>query len=428
MLRPLLATSLAVLALAGASVATAAPPIGFTAPQTLGVGLQVSGAIVAADAAGGQPAAVAFADRSGRVWAARVRADGSLGSPLPAGSGQIDVRDVQVAVTDRGELVVVWAALVNRGNGGSAVRYAVAAPGRSFSGARTLAAVGSNTGATPRMAALRGGTVAVIFRDTRPPRTGGVLRYARRAPHGSFGTARSLGRDGVGPEIQASPGGGALLAWGQGPLTRRALVVASAQRGAPPSRAGHVRRGQRPLDHAHGVGRRDGVGHLDAARQPRDDRLRPAHPGEQPLRRRSGSARSGRWRTASRASPSGASGSVLATWNARGPGAAANVGLASAQGVGAGLGARRIFDAGGFSQTSPTPAWLRTTPLVLFTRQIASTSGVQAQAVAADPATGDATLLADAGSNATPAVAHSGDSLLVAWAAQAGGIAVSIDR
>ena len=159
----------------------------------------MSGAIVAADAAGGQPAAVAFADRSGRVWAARVRADGSLGSPLPAGSGQIDVRDVQVAVTDRGELVVVWAALVNRSNGGSAVRYAVAAPGRSFSGARTLAAVGSNTGATPRMAALRGGTVAVIFRDTRPPRTGGVLRYARRAPHGSFGTARSLGRDGVGP-------------------------------------------------------------------------------------------------------------------------------------------------------------------------------------------------------------------------------------
>jgi hypothetical protein len=119
---------------------------------------------------------------------------------------------------------------------------------------------------------------------------------------------------------------------------------------------------------------------------------------------------------------------VLATWNARGPGAVANVGLASAQGVGAGLGAPSVFDAGGFSQTSPTPAWLRTTPLVLFTRQIANTSGVQAQAVAADPATGDATLLADAGSNATPAVAHSGNSLVVAWAGQAGGIAVSVDR
>jgi hypothetical protein len=124
----------------------------------------------------------------------------------------------------------------------------------------------------------------------------------------------------------------------------------------------------------------------------------------------------------------GASGAALATWNARGPGAVSNVGLASAQGVGAGLGAPSMFDAGGFSQTSPTPAWLRSTPLVLFTRQIGSTSGEQAQAVAADPASGDATLLADAGSNATPAVAHSGNSLVVAWAGQAGGIAVSIDR
>ena len=262
MLRPLLASSVAVLALAGSSSAGAAPPTGFTPPQTLGPGLQVSGAIVAADAAGGQPAAVAFADRSGQVWAARVRADGSLGSPLPAGSSQADVRDVQVAVTDRGELVVVWAALVNRSNGGSAVRYAVAAPGRSFSGARTLAAVGSNTGATLR----------------RP-------RAAR---------ARGQRRAGVGAGRRAESGE-------------------------------RLRRGRLQPD-------------LADARVAAD------------------------------------------------------------------------------------------TPLVLFTRQIASTSGVQAQAVAADPATGDATLLADAGSIATPAVAGSGDSVLVAWAAQAGGIAVSIDH
>jgi hypothetical protein len=189
MLRPLLASSAAVLALAGSSVASAAPPSGFTPPQTLGAGLQVSGAVVAADAAGGQPAAVAFADRSGRVWAARVRADGSLGSPLPAGSGQIDVRDVQVAVTDRGELVVVWAALVNRSNGGSAVRYAVAAPGRSFSGARTLAAVGSNTGATPRMAALRGGT----SRSSSATR-GRRAQAACCAMHGARRTGRSAPR------------------------------------------------------------------------------------------------------------------------------------------------------------------------------------------------------------------------------------------
>ena len=425
--RSLLACSVAVLALAAAPFANAAPPTGFTPPQTVGAGVAVSGAIVAADAAGGQPAAVAFADRSGRVWAARVRSDGSLGSPLPAGSGQIDVRDVQVAVTDRGELVVVWAAVANRGTGGSAVRYAVAAPGRSFSGARTLAAVGSNTSATPRMAALRGGTVAVIFRDTQPPRAGGVLRYARRAPHGSFGTARSLGRDGVGPEIQASPGGGALLAWGQGPLTRRALVVASAQRGAPlPGPATSVAGSVRSISltaSADGTAwvtwtRRDSRGTTGFAR-----RTRAGNRSAVGAVRSLGTVAYGVPRVAL-----GASASVLATWNARGPGAMSNVGLASAQGVGAGLGAPSIFDAGGFSQTSPTPAWLRAAPLVLFTRQIASQSGVQAQAVAADPTTGEATLLADAGSIATPAVAHSGDSLVVAWAAQGGGVAVSVDR
>jgi hypothetical protein len=427
MLRCLLAASMAVPALLAAPNAGAAPPTGFTAPQTLGAGLHVSGSVVAADAAGGQPAAVAFPDGSGRVWAARVRADGSLGSPLPAGSGQIDVRDVQVAVTDRGELVVVWAAISSRRTGASAVRYAVAAPGRSFSGARTLAAVGTNTGATPRMAALRGGTVAVIFRDTRPPRAGGVLRYARRAPHGSFGTARSLGRDGVVPQIQASPGGGALLAWGQGPLTRRALVIASAQRGAPlPGPATSVAGSVRSITltaSADGTAwvtwtRRDRNGTTGFARRTRASNRSAVGPVQS-----LGTVAYGVPRVAF-----GASGSVLAAWNARGPGAVANVGLASTQGAGAGLGTPRIFDAGGFSQTSPTPAWLRATPLVLFTRQVPVADTVQAQALAADPATGEATLLGDAGSIVTPAVAHSGDGLVVAWAAQAGGVAVSIDR
>jgi hypothetical protein len=422
-----LAACAAVLALVVAPIADAAPPTGFTAPQTLGAGLRVSGAIVAADAAGGQPAAVAFADGSGHVWAARVRADGSLGSPLPAASGQIDVRDIQVAVTDRGELVVAWAAIVSRSSGGAAVRYAVAAPARSFSGARTLAGVGSNTGATPRMAALRGGTVAVIFRDTRPPRTGGVLRYARRAPHGSFGTARSLGRDGVGPEVRASPGGGALLAWAQGPLTRRALMIASAQRGAPlPGPATSVAGSVRSITlsaSADGAAwvtwtRRDPSGRTGFARRTRASNRSAVGPVQS-----LGTVAYGVPRVAL-----AASGPVLATWNARGPGAVANVGLASAQGAGAGLGTPSIFDAGGFSQTSPTPAWLRTTPLVLFTRQVPVADTVQAQAVAADPVTGDGTLLADAGSIVTPAVAHSGDTLVVAWAAQAGGLAVSVDR
>ena len=131
---------LTLLAVAGALLATssaagAAAPAGFSAPRTVGANLEVTGA-VAASAAAGQGAAVAFADDSGGVWAARVRADGSTGSPLPAASGQVVARDVQVAVTDRGVIVVVWAALLDH-NGGSAVRYAVAAPGRSFSGTRT---------------------------------------------------------------------------------------------------------------------------------------------------------------------------------------------------------------------------------------------------------------------------------------------------
>src|SRR3954453_14574736 len=226
-------TLVAALLLAVSSVAAAAPPSGFTAPATLGANLHVASVVAAADAAGGEGAAVAFADSTGGVWAARVRPEGALGAPLPAASGQLDVRDTSVVVTDRGELLVVWAALADRG-GNAAGRSAFAKPGQSFSGARTIATVGSNTGATPRVAALRGGTVAVVFRDERPPSRSGLLRYARRAPHGSFGAARSLGHDGVFPQIQATPGGGALLAWAQGSSPpRRALMFASVQRGAP---------------------------------------------------------------------------------------------------------------------------------------------------------------------------------------------------
>ena len=162
---------------------------------------------------------MAYVDSDGGVWATRVRADGSTGSPLPAAQGQQVVRDLQVAVTEGGELVVLWATT-------GRIRYAVAPSGRSFAGSRTLSAVASHTAATPRMAALRGGTVAVVFRDR------GALRYARRAPRGAFGPVRSLGHDGVAPEIRATPGGGALLAWGRGPLTRRALEIATARRGA----------------------------------------------------------------------------------------------------------------------------------------------------------------------------------------------------
>jgi hypothetical protein len=414
------------LVLAVSSVASAAPPAGFTPPATVGTNLQVSGVVAAADAAGGQDAAVAFSDSTGAVWAARVGADGSLGAPLPASSaGQIDVRDFSVVVTDRGELVVVWAALLDR-RGHSAVRYAVAAPGRSFSGVRTLATVGSNTSATPRVAALRGGTVAVIYRELRPGARNGVLRYARRAPNGAFGTPRSLGRDGVSPQIQATPGGGALLAWAQGSLTRRALMVASAQRGAPlpgpaSSVAGRVRSiglfaGADGTAWVAWTNRETGALATGAAR-----RIRAANVSSVGPVRQLGTVTYGSPHIAL-----GAATRILAAWNQRGPGAQPNVLLAAAGGLGS-LGATLTFDAGGFSQTSPIPALLGPTPLVLFTRQVADTTGaVPPEVAAADPVTGEATVLGGAGNIGAPAVAHAGAALVVAWAARGGGVAVSV--
>src|SRR3954453_11698784 len=120
-------TLAAAVVLVASSGAAAAPPSGFTPVATLGRSLRVSSVVAAADAAGGQDAAVAFTDATGGVWAARVRADGSPGAPLPAASSQRDVRDASVVVTEHGELVVVWAALVDS-CGRSAVRYAVAEP------------------------------------------------------------------------------------------------------------------------------------------------------------------------------------------------------------------------------------------------------------------------------------------------------------
>jgi hypothetical protein len=115
----------------------------------------------------------------------------------------------------------------------------------------------------------------------------------------------------------------------------------------------------------------------------------------------------------------------LAAWNARGPGAQANVLLASAAGTGAALGAARPFDAGGFSQTSPLPAWAGATPLVLYTRQVpeAGGSGLRDEVVAADPATGEPLVLGTSATIATPAVAP---GLLVAWPMATGGVAVTL--
>ena len=75
---------------------------------------------------------MAYLDDAGGIWATRVRADGTTGSPLPVASGQRQVRDLQVVVTDRGETVVVWDTMASSTSG--LVRYAVAAKGIGFSG------------------------------------------------------------------------------------------------------------------------------------------------------------------------------------------------------------------------------------------------------------------------------------------------------
>jgi hypothetical protein len=122
----------------------------------------------------------------------------------------------------------------------------------------------------------------------------------------------------------------------------------------------------------------------------------------------------------------GLSGRVLAVWNAVGPGVSANVGLSAAQGSGATLGAPNTFQAGGFAQTTPAPALRGSIPLVIYTRQIGSPSGESAEAVAADPVSGDGTVLGAAANGATPAVAHIGVAVLAAWAAAGGGVAVTV--
>jgi hypothetical protein len=311
--------------------------------------------------------------------------------------------------------------------GRSAVRDAVAEPGRGFSGAHTIATVGSNTGAMPRIATLRGGTVAVFFRDARPPSSRGVLRYARRAPHGSFGPARSLGRDGVFPQIQRTPGGGALLAWAQGPQTRRALMVASAHRGAPlPGRPSAV------AGRVHSVGLfagADGTAWVTWTNRARGQlatgaarRIRAANVAAVGPVRRLGTVTYGSPHAAL-----GAAGQIVTAWNQGLPPTAANVQLAAGVGAGTSLGATTAFDAGGFSQTSPIPALLGSAPLVVFTRQVADATGaVPPEVAVADPATGEATVLGGAGNIGAPAVAHAGSGLVVAWAARGGGVAVSL--
>jgi hypothetical protein len=329
------------------------------------------------------------------VLAATLALDGTPGSPLPVAQAQTDVRRLQVLVTDRRETIVVWAAIASRTR--SVVRYAVAA--------------------------LRGGTVAVILRDTRPPQRTGVVRYARRAPGGTFGPARSLGHVGVNPEIHASPGGGALLAWARGPLARRVLEVASARRGARlPGTGTSVADRIRAFTLAAAA---DGTAWVTWTRRTTTTtgwarRTREANRGAVGPVQSLGTVAYGIPHVAL-----GPSSQVLAAWNSRGPDLQAHVLLTAAAGTGAVLGPARPLDAGGFSQTSPVPAWSGDAPLVLFTRQLPNGNGVRNEVAVADPGTGDALVLGTPATIATPALAASGDGVLVAWPAVGGGVALS---
>ena len=209
--------------------------------------------------------------------------------------------------------------------------------------ARTLAAVGSNTcDAADGRAARRDRRLPL--RDTRPPRTGGVLRYAAArnppsAPRAHWSRRRRSGDPGL-------AGGGARRA-GRARSPWRALATGPRPARGAPSRAGHLRRRQRSLDHADGVSGR----HARVTWTPRGSSS-PGPPGFARRTRSSNRSAVGRVHRSdgrvpcSRASRSARPGRGARDANARRPGAPANVGLASAQGVGAGLGAPRVLDGG----------------------------------------------------------------------------------
>jgi hypothetical protein len=142
-----------------------------------------------------------------------------------------------MVATDRYEFVLAWAS-------GTSLRYAAAHNREVFQHVHTFARVGSYTSATPDLAALHGGTVAAIWRDYAYRRHD-VIRYARRAPGRSFGTAHAM-RSGVYPQLEPTPDGGAVVAIELGRLGHRTTYVATARRGAPVPGAfapvaGHVR-------------------------------------------------------------------------------------------------------------------------------------------------------------------------------------------
>lgn len=212
--------------------ATAAP-FGFTDP------VRVGGAPVAIDVAAAGPGGtgvVAWLDRGGEIHAVRVGATGVIGTDHTLARGQGTARDLHAVVTDRGEIVLVWSSFSRERN---AVAQIAASPAGVWGKLHTLGLVGSYTAAMPQLAALNGGTVAAIWRDRSLSNGGATVRYARRAPGRPFGAGRSLGHDGIYPQVAPTADGGALLSWQRGPGGRRVAVIARARRGAPLPGASH---------------------------------------------------------------------------------------------------------------------------------------------------------------------------------------------
>ena len=210
-----------------AAVPVGAAPFGFTDPARAGA------APVVIDVAAAGPAGtgvVAWLDVAAEMHAVRIAANGAVGADHTLARGQSSARGLQAVVTDRGEIAVVWSSL--SGDRNEVLQIAASATG-AWGSLHTLGVVGSYTAATPQLAALTGGTVAAIWRDRRTPSGNDTLRYARRAPGRMFGAGRSLGHDGLYPDVAAVADGGALLSWQRGPAGRQVAAIARARRGAP---------------------------------------------------------------------------------------------------------------------------------------------------------------------------------------------------
>jgi hypothetical protein len=219
------AIALSLLAAACCAAPAQAGPLGWSDPVTVarpgGSDVRTTATAVARDGS----SRIAWAEANGAIASVRVAASGQVGAIRTVATGQGgEVRGLQMVATDRDEFVLVWAT-------GTSLRYAAAHNRELFQRVHTFAHVGSYTSATPDIAALHGGTVAAIWRDFDFRRRD-VVRYARRAPGRSFGTAHAL-RAGVYPQVEPTPDGGAVVAMEIGPIGHRTSVVASARRGAP---------------------------------------------------------------------------------------------------------------------------------------------------------------------------------------------------